>query len=84
MMMLGACSKSEIERLIQVPAPPTTPPIKVAIPDLSPADKKRCYDPGVPVGADARAVLADTRLALADCGQKHRRVVKQYADAQKL
>lgn len=79
-MMLAACSKSEIEQLARSPAPP----IKVAIPDLSPNDKKLCYDPGDPVGIDAIAVIADTRLALADCRLRHQRVVRKYSDAQKL
>lgn len=81
MMMLGGCGASEGER--QAPAPQVEP-IKIAIPRLLPADKKHCSDPGVPVGVEVREILADTRVALADCTQKHQRVVRQYRAIENL
>ena len=79
MMMLAGCGASESERQA-----PLVEPIKIAIPRLLPADKKHCSDPGVPVGVDVREILADTRVALADCTQKHQRVVRQYRAIENL
>lgn len=64
--------------------PATIPPDEAAaliIPELSAEDARPCYDPGVPDGADALVVIADTRVALADCARRHGRVVDQYNDA---
>lgn len=83
-MTLGACSKSGIRLVEKAPPPSVIKPIKVAIPDLSPAERKPCSDPGVPVGVDALETLAETRLVLGVCRARHQRVVKKYSDAQKL
>jgi len=51
-----------------------------AIPELSREDARRCYDPGVSEGVDALEIIADHRVALSDCRQRHGRVVAQYAE----
>lgn len=84
LVTLTACGGSETRTAIYTAPPPVVKVVKVPIPDLSPADKKPCYDPGVPAGVDARVILADTRVALADCRNRHQRVVRQHADARKL
>lgn len=67
---------------------PTPPPIidleataAAVFPELSLADAQRCYDPGVPAGVDALEIIANHRVALSDCRQRHARVVAQYRDA---
>lgn len=82
MMMLSACGGSETRETLTPPA--IVRVVKVAIPDLSAADKKACYRPDIIGGVDGRAALADVLVALGACSQKHRRVVRQYSDAQKL
>ncbi len=65
--------------------PATIPPgtaTTLIIPELSVGAARSCYDPGVPDGADALVVIADTRVALADCVRRHGRVVAQYRDIQ--
>ncbi|QXN72656.1 hypothetical protein RCZAHN_47 [Rhodobacter phage RcZahn] len=48
------------------------------IPPLDPRDEQPCDDPGVE-GTFGQA-LADNRVALADCRQRHENVVEAYND----
>ncbi len=58
-----------------VPAPVPAP---VVVSSLSAEDKRPCDDPGVQPGVDMRDIIADHRVALGECRQRHQRVVKQY------
>ena len=68
--------------------PPSTVDLEATaaavIPDLSPVDARRCYDPGVPDGVDALEIIAEHRVALSDCRQRHGRVVAQYGEVKSL
>ena len=51
-------------------------PAAYQAPPLDVRDKSPCTDPGV--GEEALTALAETRVALADCSEKHGNVVRQY------
>lgn len=72
-MMLSGCLGSETEVDLD-----TSDIAALVIPELSESDRRRCYDPGIRAGTDARSIIADHRVALSDCRQKHARVVQQY------
>lgn len=63
LLLLTACGTSS--KSVPFEAPP-----------LDPRDEKPCYDPGV--GDEAISTLAETRVALADCTERHGNVVEQY------
>lgn len=68
-MMLGGCATSG-ERVITAPVKP--------LPE-APADLvEPCPDPGVRTGKPALAELARNRLALAQCRDRHGRLVDFY------
>ena len=71
--MLSACAGSDSRT--PLPAPERT---AIIIPELSAEDARPCYDPGVPDGASALEIIADTRVALGVCSRRQARVVAQY------
>ena len=60
------------------PVPASEPLPALVIPPLPVEDARVCHDPGVPDGASAFEVIAETRVALGDCRRRHTRVVAQY------
>lgn len=50
----------------------------INLPAMHTSLTKRCYDPGVREGKDARVELARNRRALATCRKRHRDTVRTY------
>lgn len=74
LLMLSGCGASDSDRA----AAPAAETDALVIPSLSFDDARRCSDPGVPAGEDARSIIASHRVALGECRRRHARVVKQY------
>jgi hypothetical protein len=72
--MLSGCGAS-VDNTTAVPVVDIDAMVLAALSDLSPEDERRCYDPGVPDGVDALEIIAEHRVALSDCRQRHGRVV---------
>lgn len=72
-MMLSACGGSANKPVVLADQSAAR-----IVPRLSAEDERECNDPGVPAGAEALDIIAETRLALGKCKRRHARVVRQY------
>ena len=73
-MMLGGCATSG-ERVIVAPAKP--------LPEAPAELAQTCPDPGVRAGKPALSELARNRVALAQCRDRHERLVTFYGEVKR-